>query len=108
MGFSLLSQPLTNFEIQKYYQNEQRFNRVFSRDNMSKKIKDGAYVMDLDEYADVGSYWIGLFCNRNEIAFFNIFVVEHFPEEFKEIVCNKNIKSKWVFLHWIHWFYASR
>ena len=102
MGFSMLSQPLTNFEIQKYYQNEQRFNRVFSGDNMSKKVKDGAYVMDLDENADVGSYWIGLFCNRNEISFFNIFVVEHIPEEFKEIVGNKNIKSKWVFLHWIH------
>ena len=28
---------LTNFEIQKYYQNEPRFNGVFSRDNLPKK-----------------------------------------------------------------------
>ena len=33
--------PLTNFEIQKYYQNEPRFNGVYSRDNLSK-IKDAA------------------------------------------------------------------
>ena len=33
--------PLTNFEIQKYYQNESRFNGVYSRDNSSVKIKDG-------------------------------------------------------------------
>ena len=40
--------PLTNFEIQKYYQNETRFNGVYSRDNLSK-IKDGAYVINLVE-----------------------------------------------------------
>ena len=34
--------PFTNFEIQKYYQNEKRFNGVFSRDNLPNKIKDGA------------------------------------------------------------------
>ena len=49
--------PLTNFEIQKYYQNEPRFNGVYSRDN---KIKDGAYVKNLDEYSDSGL--IGLLC----------------------------------------------
>ena len=48
-------QPLTNFQIKKYYQNEPRFNGVFSRDNLSKKIKNGAYVINLDEYADVGT-----------------------------------------------------
>ena len=47
------SHPLTNFEIQEYYQNEPRFNGVFSRNNLPLKIKDGAYVINLDEYADV-------------------------------------------------------
>ena len=47
---------LTNFEIQKYYESESRFNGVFSRDNTTKKIKDGAYVRKLDEYADVGTH----------------------------------------------------
>ena len=55
---------LTNFEIQKYYRNEPRFNRVFSRDNLPKKINDGSYVMNLDEYADVGVHWIALFCRN--------------------------------------------
>ena len=49
-----------NFEMQKYYQNETRFNRSYFRDNLSKTIKDGAYVINLDEYADVGSHWISL------------------------------------------------
>ena len=40
--------PLTNFEIQKYCQNESRFNGVYSRDNLPK-IKVGAYVINLDE-----------------------------------------------------------
>ena len=83
--------PLTNFEIQKYYQNEPRFNGVFSRNNLPKKIKDGAYVINLDEYADVGTHWIALICNRNEIVYFESFGVEHVPEEIKEFIRNKNI-----------------
>ena len=37
MGFLIPPHPLTNFEIQKYYQNEPRFNGVFSRHNLPKK-----------------------------------------------------------------------
>ena len=62
MGFLILLHPLTNFEIQKY-QNQPRFNGVFfSRNNLPKKIKDGAYIVNLDEYTDVGTHWIALFC----------------------------------------------
>ena len=46
-GFLMPPNPLTNFEIQKYYQNEPRFNGVYSRDNLPK-IKHGAYVINLD------------------------------------------------------------
>ena len=46
--------PLTNFQIRKYYQNEPRFYGVCSRDNLPKKIEDGTYVINLDEYSDVG------------------------------------------------------
>ena len=56
MGFLIPPHFLTNFEIQKYYQNEPRFNGVFSRINLSKTIKDGAYVINLDEYANVGTH----------------------------------------------------
>ena len=93
MGFLMRPYPLTNFETQKYYQNEPRFNGVFSRNNLPKKIKDGANVINLDEYADVGAHWIALFCNRSEIVYFDSFGVEHVPEEIKEFIGNKNIKA---------------
>ena len=67
--------PLTNFETQKYYENEPRFNGVFTRDNLPKKIKDGAYVINLDEYGDVGTHWIALFWKKNEIVYFDSFGV---------------------------------
>ena len=37
----------TNFEIQKYYQNESKFNGVYSKNNLSK-IKDGTYIINFD------------------------------------------------------------
>ena len=48
MGFLMLPHPLTKFEIQKHYEHERRFNGVFSRDDMPKKIKDGVYIINLD------------------------------------------------------------
>ena len=50
--------PLTNFEIQKYYKNGPKFNGVYSRDNLPNRIKDGAYVINLDEYCDIGTHWV--------------------------------------------------
>ena len=46
--------PLTNFEIQKYYLKEQKFNGVYSRNNLSK-IKDVAYTINLDKYESIGT-----------------------------------------------------
>ena len=62
--------PLTNFEIQKYYQNELRFNGVYSRDNLPK-IKDGAYVINLDEYSDIGTHWVALYIQNNDVTYFD-------------------------------------
>ena len=83
--------PLTNFEIQKYQQNEPRFKRVFSRDNFPKKIKDWAYVINLDEYLDVGTHLIALFFNRSEIVYFDSFDVERVPDKVKNLSEVKNI-----------------
>ena len=85
------SHPLTNFEIQKYYQYKPKFNGAYSRNNLAKKIKDGAYVINLDEHAVIDTHRIALFCNRNEIFYFNSFGVERVPEEIKEFVGNKKI-----------------
>ena len=77
--------PLTNFEIQKYYQNEPRFNGVCSRDNLPK-IKDGAYVINLDEYSDIGTYWVALYVHNNDVTYFDSFGVEHIPKEIKTFI----------------------
>ena len=67
--------PLTNSEIQKYYENETRFNDVFSRNNLFNKIKDGGYVINLDEYEDIGTNWIALFCKK-KMKLFILIVLE--------------------------------
>ena len=61
--------PLTNFEIQKYYQNEPRFNGVYSRDNF-QKIRNGAYIRNLDEYSDIGTHSVALYIQNNDVTFF--------------------------------------
>ena len=76
---------LTNFEIQKYYQNEPRFNGVYSRDNLPK-IKDGAYVINLDEYSDIGTHWVALYVQNNNVTYFDSFGVEHIPKEIKSFI----------------------
>ena len=85
--------PLTNFEITKYYGNEPRFNGVYSRDNLPNKIKDWAYVINLDEYSDIGIHRIALHIKNNDITYFDRFGVEHIPKEFKAFIKNKNIKT---------------
>ena len=87
------SHSLTNFEILKYYENESRFNGVYSRDNLPNKIKDGAYVINLDEYSDIGTHWVALWVNNNNVTYFDSFGVEHIPKEIKTFINNKNIKT---------------
>ena len=60
---------------------------------MPKKLKDGGYVISLDEYADVGTHWIDLFCKKSKIVYFDSFSIEHIPEGIKEFMGNKNIKA---------------
>ena len=66
--------PLTNFEIKKYYQNEARFNGAYSRDNLPK-IKDGTYIINLDEYSDIGTHWVALYVQNNNVTYFDSFGV---------------------------------
>ena len=92
-GFLIPPHPLTNFEIQKYYQNEPRFNGVYSRDNLPK-IKDRAYVINLVEYSDIGTDWVALYVqNNNNVTNLDSFGVEHIPKEIKTFINNKNIKT---------------
>ena len=81
--------PSTDFEIHAYYQNEPRFIGVYSRDNLPDRIKDGAYVINLDEYSDIGTHWIALYVNNKAVTYFDSFGVEHIPKEKKRFIDNK-------------------
>ena len=67
----MLPHPLTYFEIQKYYQNELRFNDVYSRDNL-QKIKDEAYIINLDEYSNIETHWVALYVQNNDVILFGV------------------------------------
>ena len=85
--------PLTNFEIRKYYKNEPKFNGVYARDNLPNIIKDGAYVINLDEYSNIGTHWIALYVKNNDIIYFDSFVVEHIPKEIIKFIGRKNVMT---------------
>ena len=89
----ILPHPLTSFEIQIYYKNEPRSNGVYSRGNLPK-IKDGAYVINLDEYSDFATHRVALYVSRaNDVTYFDSFRVEHIPKEIRTFINNKNIKT---------------
>ena len=72
---------------------ESRFNGVYSRDNLPKTIENGAYVINLDEYADVGTHWVALYVKNNGVIYCDSFGVEHAPKEIKRFIGHKNIKT---------------
>ena len=114
----MLPHPLTKFEIQKYYQNEPKFNGVYSRNNVPV-IKDGAYVINLDEYKSIRTHLIVLNVNGDSVTYFDSFGVEYIWKEITKFIGNKNIitsllntskwfNNMWILLYWIYWFYAKR
>ena len=79
------------FEILKYYENDFRFNGVYSRNNLHSEIKDGAYVINLDEHSDIGTHWVALYVKNNDITYSDSFGVEHIPKEVIKFIGSKNI-----------------
>ena len=84
------SHPLTNFEIKRYYQHEPRSDGFHSRNTLSI-IWYGVYVSDLNEYAN---HYVAIYLKNHKVTYFDSFSVEDISEEIKNIICNKNIKSK--------------
>ena len=82
----MLSHLLTNFEIQKYYQNESRYNGVYYRDNLPDKIRNGAYVINLDEYSDIGTHWIVLCTLNNNVTYSDSSGIEHISKKIKTFI----------------------
>ena len=85
--------PLTNIEISEYYANEPRFNGAYSRNNLPKTIKKGAYVINLDEYENMGTHWVSLFVKTNKNIYFDSFGIEHIPNEINKFIGNEQISS---------------
>ena len=81
----MLPHPVTNFEIQKHYQNESRFNGLYSRDNIPT-IKDGVYPINRDEYSDIGTHQVALYVQNNNFTYFASFGVEHIPKDIKAFI----------------------
>ena len=91
--------PLTNFETQKYYQNEPIFNGVFSRDNLLK-IKDGEFIINLDESFDIGTQWVALYVQIT-MSFISILLVWNIFQ--KKLKCLLTIKTlNLTFLEYKH------
>ena len=71
--FFMPPHPLTYFEVQNYYQNELKFNGVYSRNNLPDKIKNRTYLINLDEYSDIGTHWIALYSLNSNVTYFDSF-----------------------------------
>ena len=68
----MLPHPLINYERQKYYENEPKFNGVYLRKNLPK-INGWAYLINFDEHESIGTYWIALYVNTKNIKYFDNF-----------------------------------
>ena len=44
------------------------------------KIKNEAYVINLDEYSDIGTHWMALYINNKTVTYFDSFGIEHIPK----------------------------
>ena len=89
-NFLILLYPLNNIEITNYFNYEPRFNGVFSRNNLPR-IKDGAYVINLDDKNSKGTHWVSLFINKNTAVYFDSFEIEYIPQEVLNKIKDKSI-----------------
>ena len=84
--------PLTKFEIQRYYQKKSKFNGFYSSDNLLNEIKNRACLINIDEYANVGTHQIALYAEiSSNVTYFDGFGVENIPKEIKSSIGNKNL-----------------
>ena len=86
----MASHPLAKFEIPKCYQNEPEFNGFYSRDILPE-IKDGAYLINSNEYEPIRTHWIALPVNDNNVTYFDSLGVNHISKEIKKFIRNKNM-----------------
>ena len=76
----------------KYYKNEPRFNGVFSRNNLPEKIKDGAYIINLDDMQMLAHIGMLYFVTGIKMYISIVLVLNIFLKKLKSFVGNKNIR----------------
>ena len=74
----------------KVLSKEPKFNGVYSKNSLPK-IKHGAYVINLDEYESIGTHWIALYVNDNNVTYFDSFGINYIQKEMKNFIGNKNL-----------------
>ena len=89
----MLPHSLTTFEIQKYHQNEPKFNSVYSRSNLPKIKDEACVILNFDECISVGTHWIALYVNGDNVSYFDSFGVENVSKEIKKFNRSKNITT---------------
>ena len=97
--------PLTNFEIIEYFKDETRFNGLYSKDSLPKTIKNGGYIINLQDEIGPGTHWVALFVEdnlvnsknnkNNSVIYFDSYGVEYLPVQILKFIGNKPIKSSY-------------
>ena len=77
---------MKNVEIEGYNENKQRFNGVYSRDNLLDKTDFGAYIVNLQDSLGPGTHWIALYLKNNKVIYFDSFGAEYIPKEVKDFI----------------------
>ena len=82
--------PLNYFAIYRYYQDEPKFNGVYSGNDL-RKIIDEAHLINLDGCKSTGAHWIALFVNDNNVIYIDKSGFEYIPKEIKTFINKKNM-----------------
>ena len=87
--------PFSIFEIQKNYQNEPKFYDIYSRNNLPK-IKYMTYVMNLQRYKSIGTQWVVLYADSNNVSSFDSLGVEYISHDIGNFINTSKWFNKWV------------
>ena len=82
--------PLTEFEVQEYYQHEPKFNGLYSKNKLTK-IKGWSIYNNIDAFKSIATHWIALYVNGNTVIYFDSFGGEHIPKEIEKFIGTKSI-----------------
>ena len=98
---------LSHIEINKYINYGPGFHGAFPRQNL-RRIKDGAYVINLDDQQRKGTHWVSLFVNRNTAVYFDSFGIEHIPQEVLSKIRGKSIMCLFYCIAFLEYMIAGK